>query len=95
MSGHEHPGSLHPSRLTAEQYDETIRKLTEAGDWPSPDGLEYHVCFGPEGNLNVSEIWSSQEQFAAQGEKLMPVLTEVGIDPGEPQFIEVHATVTP
>ncbi|MBK5230805.1 MAG: hypothetical protein JJE27_06495 [Thermoleophilia bacterium] len=43
-----------PASLTAQQYDETIRRLEE-GDWP-PDGLEYHVCFGSDGNLRVSEI---------------------------------------
>lgn len=84
-----------PPALTAELYDESVRKLEEAGGWPSPDGLEYHLCFGPEDKLNVSEIWSSQEQFQAHGEKLMPILAEVGIEPGEPQFIEVHASVNP
>jgi hypothetical protein len=75
-----------PASLTASQYDEAIRKL---GD-ESPDGREYHVCFGTDGNLRVSEIWDSREQFAAFGERLMPILAEVGINPGEPEFIEVH-----
>ena len=47
-----------------------------------PDGLDYHVCFGADGNLQVSEIWDSQEQLEAFGERLMPVLAEVGIEPG-------------
>ena len=84
-----------PPALTTELYEETIRRLTENGDWPSPEGMEYHVCFGPSDKLNVSEILSSEEAFAAHGERLMPVLAEVGVDPGEPQFIEVHATVRP
>lgn len=84
-----------PPSLTAEKYDESVRKLEEAGGWPSPDGLELHVCFGSEGNLRVSEVWSSEEQFQAHGEKLMPVLSEVGIEPGEPEFMEVHAVVRP
>ena len=36
-----------PASLTAAQYDESIRKLEEAGVFP-PDGLDYHVCFGEE-----------------------------------------------
>ena len=32
------------SAVTTEQYDETIRRLQEAGDFP-PEGMEYHVCF--------------------------------------------------
>jgi len=78
--------------LTAEQYDDSVRRLQEAGDFP-PDGLDYHVCFGSEGNLRVSEIWDSREQLEAFGEKLMPVLQDSGIDPGEPEIIEIHNIV--
>jgi hypothetical protein len=81
-----------PASLTAAQYDESIRKLEEQGDFP-PDGLDYHVCFGSEGNLRVSEIWDSQEQLDAFGERLMPVLSEVGIDPGKPEVMEIHNIV--
>jgi hypothetical protein len=42
----------------------------EAGVEPLPDGLEYHVCFGSERNLRVSEIWDSREQFEAYGKQL-------------------------
>jgi len=78
-----------PASLTGEQYDATVRQLEEAGDFP-PDGLDFHVCFGPEGNLHVSEIWDSQEQFDAFGERLMPVLADAGIEAGEPTLIEIH-----
>jgi hypothetical protein len=81
-----------PASLTAAQYDESIRKLHEAGDFP-PDGLDYHVCFGTEGNLRVSEIWDSREQLEAFGKRLMPVLEEVGIEAGEPELIEIHNVV--
>jgi hypothetical protein len=81
-----------PAALTAAQYDESIRKLGAAGDFP-PDGLDYHVCFGEEGALRVSEIWDSREQLEAFGERLMPVLSEVGIDPGEPEIVEIHNIV--
>ncbi len=79
-----------PTSLTAEKYDETIRMLEEAGHMP-PDGLDYHVCFGPEGNLRVSEIWDSPEQFEAFGERLMPILAKAGIEfSGAPEISEVH-----
>ena len=78
-----------PTALTAEQYDESVRRLEEAGVFP-PDGMDYHICFGSEGNLRVSEIWDSQEQFEAFGQRLIPILSEVGIDPGQPEFYEVH-----
>lgn len=81
-----------PASLTAAQYDESIRKLSESGDFP-PDGLEYHLCFGTEGNLQVSEIWDSHEQLEAFGERLMPILAEIGIEAGEPTLLQVHNIV--
>jgi hypothetical protein len=81
-----------PASLTAQQYDESVRKLEQAGSWP-PDGLDYHVCFGSDGNLRVSEIWDSREQLEAFGKRLMPVLAEVGIEPGEPELMEIHNIV--
>ena len=81
-----------PASLTAAQYDESVRKLEDAGEFP-PDGMDYHVCFGTDGSLRVSEIWDSQEQLAAFGEKLLPVLSEIGIEPGEPELIQVHNLV--
>jgi len=81
-----------PASLTAAQYDESVRKLEDAGEFP-PDGMDYHVCFGTDGSLRVSEIWDSQEQLAAFGEKLLPVLSEIGIEPGEPELIQIHNVV--
>lgn len=78
-----------PASLTQEQYDESVRRLKQAGIFP-PDGMDYHVCFGSEGNLRVSEIWDSREQWAAFGERLMPVLAEIGIQAGEPEVVEIH-----
>ena len=78
------------SNVTTEQYDETVRRLEKLGDWP-PEGLEYHVAFRSEGDLRVSEIWDSREQFDAFGERLMPVLKDVGIElSGEPEMLQVH-----
>jgi hypothetical protein len=81
-----------PASLTAEQYAESVRRLEEAGEFPA-DGMEYHVCFGTDGNLRVSEIWDSQQQLDAFGERLMPILAEVGIDPGQPEVLPIHRSV--
>jgi len=80
--------------VAREQYDEVARRLEEAGVWPHPDGLEFHVLFGSEGDFRVSEIWDSREQFQAFGERLMPTLSDVGITiSGEPEIFEVHNIV--
>jgi hypothetical protein len=78
--------------VTTEQYDEVLRRLNDEGDWP-PDGLEYHVCFGPDDDLRAREIWDSKEQLEAFGERLMPMLKDAGIDVGPPEILEVHNIV--
>ena len=75
--------------MTTEQYDDTIRRLEKVGDWP-PEGLDYHAAFKSDGKFRVSEIWDSREQFEAFGQRLVPVLNEVGIEPGEPEMLEIH-----
>ena len=78
-----------PTNLTIEKYAEANRRLVEAELWPNPD--DYHVCFGLEGSLRVSEIWDSREQMQAFGERLMPILAEVGIEfDAAPEISDVH-----
>ena len=82
---------FHPTNLTKEKYDDAIRRHEEAGIELPPDGMDYHVCFGTDGDLRVSEIWESREQFDAYGERLMPLLADAGIEfSGEPEFFEAH-----
>lgn len=79
-----------PRGLTREKYDDVSRRMEKAGSWP-PEGLDIHVCFGSEGELRVSEIWDSEEQFRAFGEHLFPVLNEVGVQfDGEPELFEIQ-----
>ena len=81
-----------PTAVTTRQYDESIRRIKETGDWP-PDGLEYHVAFGSDRNLRVSEIWDTREQWEEFGKRLMPLLADIGIEPGEPELLEIHNIV--
>jgi hypothetical protein len=78
-----------PQSVTTDQYDETVRRLTDSGDFP-PEGMDYHVCFIADGDVRVSEVWDSREQFEAFGERLMPVLADAGIEPGEPEVFDIH-----
>jgi hypothetical protein len=79
-----------PESLTSDKYDEVKRRLNEAGHWP-PDGLEYHVCFGTEGQLKVSEIWASNGQFEAFGEHLGPILEEAAITQSNPpELLDIY-----
>jgi hypothetical protein len=84
---------FNPTNVTSEKYEESLRRIKEAGEWP-PDGMDYHVLFGSEGSLRVSEIWDSRDQFQAFGERLMPILADIGIEfSGEPEIFEVHNIV--
>jgi len=78
-----------PASLTEEQYDSAVRRLTEEGVFPA-DGLDYEICFGSGDKLRVSQVWDSQEQLEAFAARLMPILAELGINPGEPEVVPVH-----
>jgi hypothetical protein len=84
---------FNPTNVTKEKYNESLRRLEEAGEFP-PEGMDYHVAFGTDDNLRVSEIWDSREQLQAFGDRLMPILTELGIEfSGEPEILEIHNIV--
>ena len=78
-----------PKSFSVEQYDETTRKLEEAGAG-SPPGRRYHCAFEGEGGIHVFDVWDSEETFAAFGQTLIPILTGAGVDPGEPHIAKVH-----
>ena len=80
-----------PASMTAAQYDEMSAKVKAGGQWP-PDGMQVHVCFGSGSALRVSEVWESREKMEAFGSRLMPILSEAGIDveSTQPEFLEVH-----
>ena len=79
-----------PTGMRREQYETVRQGLEAAGEWPA-DGVQLHVCFGSEGDLMVSEIWDSREQFEAFGERLRPAIQGAGIQmSGEPEVFEVR-----
>jgi hypothetical protein len=82
-----------PPSLTADQYDEAVRRLTEDGVFPA-EGLDYEICYGSDGNLKVSQVWDTQEQLEGFGARLQPILADLGINPGEPEILEVHNIIT-
>jgi len=78
-----------PKSMSSQQYDEVIKRLDAAGAG-SPQGRIFHVAFGDPDALRVSDIWDTKENFERFGQTLMPILQDVGIDPGAPDFIETH-----
>jgi hypothetical protein len=78
--------------MTAEQYDAIVARLYEEGIHPAP-GLELEVCFGSGDQMKVSLLFDSQEEFGAFGARLQSVLADMGMDPGQPEVVEVHNVI--
>jgi hypothetical protein len=80
---------FHPASMSTKQYDDCIKRLESAGAG-RPDGRLHHSCFGPPESIMVYDVWESQEKFDAFGATLMPILQEMGVDPGQPDIMAVH-----
>ena len=83
---------FHPKGMTLAQFEDIHRRLAEQGD-PLEEHRLHHSCFGEDGDLMVYDIWDSPESFQKFGEVLMPILAEVGVDPGEPAVMPVHKII--
>ena len=81
--------SFKPSSFTPQRYDQTIKALEAAGAG-APPGRLYHCAFEADGLIEVVDVWESQETFEAFGATLVPIMTELGVDPGAPQVSPVH-----
>jgi hypothetical protein len=81
-----------PKSMSTQQYDACISKLDATGAG-KPAGRLYHACFGDGDKLAVFDVWDSQESFERFGPILMPILKEIGVDPGEPQVMPIHKVI--
>jgi hypothetical protein len=79
--------------FTQERYDKTTAELEEAGVG-APDGRISHVALETDGEIQVFDIWESQEAFDAFGATLIPILTAAGIELNEPMVARVHNQLT-
>ena len=81
-----------PDAMTREKYDEVMKRLDAAGA-SAPEGRVYHACYGSADRLRVFDVWTSQEAFERFGQTLLPILQQVGVDPGTPEVVETHNLV--
>jgi hypothetical protein len=75
--------------FTPEKYDKAIAQLTEAGAG-APAGRLSHTALEADGQIQVCDIWESQEQFDAFGETLLPILAELDVSLSPPMVATVH-----
>ena len=85
---------FHPEQMTTAQYDDVTKRLESAGMFPAP-GLLHHSSFGDPEHVMVFDVWDSQESFDQFGQTLMPILSEMGLDPGQPAVMPVHNMLQP
>ena len=78
-----------PSSFTPERYDEALKQLDAAGAG-APAGRTFHCAIEVDGLIQVFDVWESQESFEAFGATLVPIMTAVGADPGQPMIAPVH-----
>jgi hypothetical protein len=85
--------------ITRERYDEVVQRLTGGksrvetpADWPVEGLLVHAAGEGPNG-FRVVDVWESEEACRRFGEKLTPILNEVGIHE-EPEIYSTHAFVS-
>ena len=81
-----------PNSFTPDRYDEALKRLEEAGAG-SPPGRLYHVAMEADGLIQVLGGGASEESFQAFGETLVPIMTELGVDPGQPQVSPVRNVI--
>jgi len=87
------PIALHfqPTGFSVADYDEAIRRLDEAGaGFGNVPGRTFHCAMEVDGQIEVFDVWESQEQFEKFGETLVPIMSSLGADPGQPRVITVH-----
>jgi hypothetical protein len=77
------------SGFTPEKYASGIAQLEAAGAG-APKGRSYHVALESAGEIQVFDIWESQEDFDAFGATLMPILEGLGVELKAPMVATVH-----
>jgi hypothetical protein len=78
--------------FTPAQYEETIQRLEAAGAG-APAGRRYHFALESDGQIQVFDVWESEESFQAFGATLIPILTALGAESGEPHVALVRNVI--
>jgi hypothetical protein len=80
-----------PTGFTPAIYDDAVKQLDEAGSgFGSVPGRTFHCAMEVDGAIHVFDVWESMEQFEKFGEALVPIMNNLGADPGQPQVMTVH-----
>jgi hypothetical protein len=78
--------------FTSEKYDEAIKQLEEAGAG-APAGRTHHFALESEGQIQVFDVWESEEALNAFAATLVPVLSGLGVELTPPMVSRVHNVI--
>jgi hypothetical protein len=78
--------------FTPEKYAEALKQLDAAGQG-APKGRTFHVGLESNGEIQVFDIWESQEEFDAFGPVLMPILDGLGVQVNPPMVANVSKVI--
>lgn len=75
--------------MTEVLYDQILVELKKVVSYPPPGQIS-HVAYKTDDGLKVLDVWESPEAFSAFGEKLMPILGNLGINTGSPAVYSLY-----
>jgi hypothetical protein len=79
--------------FTPEKYDEAIRRLDASGE-DQPPGRLHHVAVEADGEIEVFDIWDSQEALEKWGPVgFVPVLLDLGVELHAPTIHPVRNVI--
>jgi hypothetical protein len=81
-----------PRSFTPAVYDDAIKRLEAAGAG-KPKGRLHHFALESDGVIQVFDVWDSEESFQAFGATMVPILAELGVDPGQPMVSPIHNAI--
>jgi len=81
------------SGATVEKYEAVLRRLEAAGVGAAPPGQLYHVSYGSRENLQVIDVFDSQQSLDTFAKTLLPILDEMGIK-AQPEIQEAYKIIT-
>jgi len=76
------------SNCSAEKYDEVLRRLEAAGAL-APAGQLFHVSYGSRDNIQVIDVFDSQQSMENFGKVLVPILDQMDIK-AQPEVHEAY-----
>ena len=79
------------SGMSIEKYEAALRQLQAAGAG-APPGRLYHVSYGARDNVQVIDVWDSQQALENFGKTLAPILDKLGIK-SRPDVAEAYKII--